>query len=152
MIKYLIVIWLIQLILGIAKSKTELDSSLCWILDQDRYFQDLEMDEIFGRVHRQTRSPDEYPEELQDFVKERNKERELFDKSLTKKYLLNLEIYGDVLAELCTLAYNCQMFSKTFEPQKMLITPQCGEHKWHSIMLEKFKLINDKYIYDDIEE
>ena len=41
------------------------------------------------------------------------------------------------------------LYSKTFEPIKRYITPQCGEHKMAQPLFDKFAEVNRSMIYED---
>jgi len=80
-------------------------------------------------------------------------------KGLEKEYLIPnilkryIELLSDnnsealyVLSSLITLKYNCNIFSKLFEPYICCITPQCGEDEAHLNILKGFVKILEKNI------
>jgi hypothetical protein len=67
-------------------------------------------------------------------------------KSLSVKYIDDLETYGDELAKLINVHSNLNCMSGDFSPHKLYLTPQCGEREAHQILLEKFAEINKSYI------
>ncbi len=70
------------------------------------------------------------------------------EKKLHKKYLADLETFGDSIAQLLNVKLNLYCMSGYFSPHKLYSTPQCGEFVQHQILLEKFAEINKSYIYD----
>lgn len=71
--------------------------------------------------------------------------------SLRFKYLKNIDIYAKLLSDLMSIAGAFHVMSKTFEPYILYLTPQCGEHRIHQKILEKFALINKAH-YQKQEE
>lgn len=69
-----------------------------------------------------------------------------FHFSLTKKYLDNLEVYGDTIANLSIMLSNMHCISKTFEPQVHDITPMYGDYRTYDKLFNKFTEINSQYI------
>ena len=63
-------------------------------------------------------------------------------KTLLSKYKRDFDIYGDRIADLITLRNNLHPMSGCFNPFILHLTPQCGEHTHHQVLLEKFAEIN----------
>jgi hypothetical protein len=68
---------------------------------------------------------------------------------LHKKYMNDLEKFGDRLAGLVNVYRNLHPMSGEIRPYTLYLTPQCGEHAHHQILLEKFAEINKSYIRND---
>lgn len=79
----------------------------------------------------------------------KNKNKE---KTIDIKYLDSLEVFGDRLVELININNNLYPMSGCFEPHKLYLTPQCGEHERHQQILEKFAEINKSYCQNEDEE
>lgn len=73
-------------------------------------------------------------------------------KTMHKKYLANLEAFGDRLAKLVNVSINLHPMSGQFAPHVLYLTPQCGEYRRHQSMLEKFVEINKSYIQKNEDE
>ena len=73
-------------------------------------------------------------------------------KTLVDKYIVNIAIFGDILAELVTYRFNMHCMSGHFAPFILYLTPQCGEQSEHQILLNKFAEINKGYIYEEDED
>lgn len=65
---------------------------------------------------------------------------------LYKKYYLDLDRFGDRIVQLLNISINLHPMSGQFSPHILYLTPQCGEHKRHQVLLEKFAEINKSYI------
>lgn len=63
-------------------------------------------------------------------------------KTLLSKYKRDYEQFGDRIADLITLRNNLYPMSGYFNPFVLYLTPQCGEHEHHQVLLEKFTEIN----------
>jgi hypothetical protein len=72
-------------------------------------------------------------------------------KSINKQYFDNMEVFGDLLVGLTNVRSNMHPMSARFFPHVLYLTPQCGEHRQHQILLEAFAKINKSYIeeYED---
>ena len=90
-----------------------------------------------------------YPDEVQKVLKENGYEEPKKSKSIAHKYIKNIDIFGDGLAELVTIRHNLHCMSGYFAPYVQYLTPQCGEFKQHQIFLDKFSEINKTYITND---
>jgi len=73
---------------------------------------------------------------------------------LFKKYYSDLERFGDRIANIIILHQNLYVMSGQLSPHVLYLTPQCGEHKKHQEILEKFAEINKTYLegYEDDED
>lgn len=69
-----------------------------------------------------------------------------FHFSLTKKYLEDLETYGDEIANLSIMSTNMFGISKTFEPQLHNVTPMYGDYRTYEKLFNRFIDINSQYI------
>jgi hypothetical protein len=81
--------------------------------------------------------------------------RETYSKNnndLFRKYIDDIENFGDSLAELRTIRANLYPMSGKFTPHVLYLTPQCGEYKEHQVMLDEFSKINRSYIFEEDEE
>lgn len=110
--------------------------NMMWILGVDRSVAStMEMHEFILKLH---------PERLggSDF-------EEFLPKGIVTEYIKNYETFGDTICELATIRHNMHCFSGHFEPHMLYVTPQCGEHELHQIILEKFAQINKSYIYTE---
>lgn len=72
-------------------------------------------------------------------------------KSIYKQYFDNMEEFGDKIVGLLNVRGNMHPMSSRFFPHVLYLTPQCGEHGQHQILLESFAKINKSYIeeYED---
>ena len=72
-------------------------------------------------------------------------------KSINKQYFDNMDVFGDLLVGLTNVRGNMHPMSGRFFPHTLYLTPQCGEHEQHQILLEAFAKINKSYIeeYED---
>lgn len=145
------------------KRKSLLDGNLLWVIGKNKFYSDNMYDELLDRLEDTTKkqrlekhlselliidSDDEFLTYRIESIKTR-----IFDlDSLTTEYCKNLNIFGDSIAELCTLFFNMRCFSNLFELQKPCVTPQYGQYKAHSTLLRLFADINDSYINLDNDE
>lgn len=74
--------------------------------------------------------------------------------TLEKKYMADLNTFGDALARLFNVRINLHPMSGQFHPNTLYLTPQCGEHERHQVILNRFAEINKSYIeeYDEDDE
>lgn len=72
--------------------------------------------------------------------------------SIVDYYEAKLREVGDEFADLGILNGNLYPMSGTLEPYIIYLTPQCGEHKRHQVILEKFAEINKSKMRDWFEE
>jgi hypothetical protein len=70
-------------------------------------------------------------------------------KTIYEQYFDNMEEFGDKIVGLCNVRNNLYPMSGRFFPHVMYLTPQCGEHEHHQILLEEFVKINKSYIYTE---
>lgn len=68
---------------------------------------------------------------------------------LHESYVNNLDQFGDRLAQLISIKNNIFTISKTFEPLKKYITPQCSEHYYAQNIFDTFAKINKSYINEE---
>lgn len=66
--------------------------------------------------------------------------------TLLSKYKRDYEMFADRVAELLTIRHNLRPMSGSFQPHQLYLTPQCGEHRHHQVLLDKFSEINKSYI------
>lgn len=66
--------------------------------------------------------------------------------SIIKKYLDDLDTYGDEIAKLSIMASNMQCISKSFELQKQNVTPRYGDYKAYKKLYNEFINLNNQYI------
>ena len=66
--------------------------------------------------------------------------------TLHKKYIQNIEKFGDRLVHLINISHNLHPMSGQFCPHVLHLTPQCGEYAQHQILLDKFSQINKSYL------
>lgn len=68
--------------------------------------------------------------------------------------IFDIRYYNDIsnlkkeFADLGRFYGNLHCMSGTFRPNELYLTPQCGEHEAHQILLEKFAEINKSYCDD----
>jgi hypothetical protein len=112
------------------------------------------------------RSSDDFDdrfEELMKSIREKmpEEERKKFDEeeAARKKPKTLLDIYkgmfktfGDELANLINIRHHLNCMSGTWAPYILYMTPQCGEHEQHQVLLEKFAEINKSYCMDEEED
>lgn len=60
--------------------------------------------------------------------------------------------FVDSLCDYSAVFYCMMLYSKTFEPIKRYITPQCGEHKMAQPLFDKFAEVNRSMIYEDDDD
>lgn len=75
-------------------------------------------------------------------IRERNLSR---IKEIGPKYFLDIDTFGDDIVKLYNFYGNFHPMSAQFMPHTLYLTPQCGEHRQHQKMLEKFCEINRSY-------
>jgi hypothetical protein len=77
-------------------------------------------------------------------------------KPIAQKYTEGIPYFNKLLCDLVTIRYNLYCMSGYFAPYVLHLTPQCGEHRDHQYLLEKFAEINKAIVaecgYDDDEE
>jgi hypothetical protein len=73
-------------------------------------------------------------------------------KTLYDKYMNDMNTFGDRIVELQNIKSNLYPMSSQFLPSELYITPQCGEHRKHQNILDKFSEINRSYIDYDNED
>jgi hypothetical protein len=122
-----------------------------WILGKERGYSDF--DDLFTVEYLEQALKDFNEEDdkldMRGWYKEKIAELKLTD--IVGKYVKNINVFGDSVAELCTLRRNLHPMSGQFLPHTLYLTPQCGEFKEHQKLLEKFAEINKGYVteYDD---
>lgn len=67
-------------------------------------------------------------------------------KTLKDKYKRDFRLHGKLLSDLNTISRNLYPMSGYFKENILHLTPQCGEHGRHQIILDKFSEINKSYI------
>ena len=67
-------------------------------------------------------------------------------KTLLSKYERDVEIFGDRVADLITVRHNLHPMSGAFYPMQKYVTPQCGEHAHHQVLLDRFAEINGEIL------
>lgn len=72
--------------------------------------------------------------------------------TLLSKYKRDYEMFADRVAELLTVRHNLHPMSGSFQPHQLYLTPQCGEHKHHQVLLEKFAEINKLYTNEEDDD
>jgi hypothetical protein len=70
-------------------------------------------------------------------------------KTLVDEYFNDMDSFGDDLAKMVNVRHNLHCMSGAFRPFTQYLTPQCGEHEEHQILLDKFAEINKSYISND---
>ena len=73
-------------------------------------------------------------------------------KTLEEKYKRDFRTHGKLLCDLTSISSNFHPMSGTYEPYILYLTPQCGEHRTHQKMLEKFAEINKSRLRDDEDD
>lgn len=77
-------------------------------------------------------------------------------KTIVDAYVNDFRKYAKLLCDLVTIRHNLYPMSGTFEPYILYLTPQCGEHKHHQVLLNKFAEINANNIselgYDEEDD
>jgi len=68
---------------------------------------------------------------------------------LHQKYYYDMDKFGDKICGLINWYFNLSPMSGEIKPYTLYLTPQCGEHKRHQEILEKFAEINKGYVYED---
>lgn len=93
-------------------------------------------------------------EDIRESFNEANDIESPKPKALHKKYLANLDKFGDRIVALINMYKNLYPMSGQFSPHILYLTPQCGEYKEHQVILEKFAEINKSYVnkYGEEEE
>lgn len=76
------------------------------------------------------------------------------NKPIHKQYFDNMEVFGDLLVGMTNVKSNLHPMSGRWFPHVLYLTPQCGEHEQHQILLEAFAKINKSYIeeYEEDED
>ena len=121
----------------------DLEKSQMWRLDSDEKFRGdngyilcdrytFMEDSLEARLRE--RNPEMYEGEEKEPVTE-----------IEKKYYYDLEKFGDKIIHLTLFYSNFHPMSAEFRPHVLYLTPQCGEHKRHQEILEKFTEINKSY-------
>jgi hypothetical protein len=67
---------------------------------------------------------------------------------LSSLYFKNISSFGDGLADLVTIRHNLHCMSGYFTPFIKYLTPQCGEHRNHQVLLQKFAEINNQLLIE----
>jgi hypothetical protein len=70
-------------------------------------------------------------------------------KKIHRQYLDNLEVFGDLLVGITNVRSNMHSMSSRWFPHALHLTPQCGDHRIHQILLEEFTKINKSYVYEE---
>jgi len=70
-------------------------------------------------------------------------------KTISDKYLHNLDAFGDRIAMLSNIRRNLHPMSGRLYPHVLHLTPQCGEYSNHQKILEAFTEINNSYVNDE---
>jgi hypothetical protein len=115
---------------------------LFWILGKDRsssIYDDME--EYFKEVNEKL-SP-----EVKKKIAQQSK-----PKNLTDIYTKDVSRFGKLICDLVTIRFNLHPMSGYFAPYINYLTPQCGEHKQHQELLDKFSEINRSYIDPEADE
>jgi len=67
-------------------------------------------------------------------------------KTILDKYAIYVRKFGKLFCDLTTIRHNLYPMSGWFEPHQIYVTPQCGEHSHHQVLLDKFAEINQKIL------
>jgi hypothetical protein len=122
-------------------SKHKAKELLTWIIDK-RYYDDGIGDFLDGLLDKlEAKGVGKDDPEMQKLIAERNSEKK-DPKDIGEKYVINLDKFGDGLAELVIVRHNLYPMSGCFNPYILYLTPQCGEYQSHQVLLEKFAEIN----------
>lgn len=68
--------------------------------------------------------------------------------TILNKISTRIEIFSETLSDLITVRHNFGCMSGYWKPFVRYVTPQCGEHEHHQVLLEKFSQINKKNLQD----
>lgn len=125
---------------------------LAWILGRDRYsLRDSgRFDDLFEKlvnekiIEAEGSGMTEMLEKYKKLKAESKPEPKLVD-----KYLLNMSAFGKLMCDLVTIRHNMHCMSGYFAPYVLYLTPQCGEHRLHQILLDKFAEINRKLMPEE---
>ena len=69
-------------------------------------------------------------------------------KFLLREYSENIMLLKKEFSQVGRIYRNLHCMSGTFRPHELYLTPQCGEHRAHQVLLEKFAEINKSYCDD----
>lgn len=127
---------------------------LAWIIGRDRYSLGIgggDFDDLFDKLVAEglLNSPDLNISKLLEENKSKKNPKIL---KLTDKYLLDMPAFGKLMCDLVTIRRNMHCMSGHFTPYVLYLTPQCGEHRQHQVLLDKFAAINKGLIGEDEEE
>jgi len=139
------------------KPKTQ-QEKLSYILTGEHYssmgsflddFTDEQIEQLLKVSDDETVSPDQVAAIKRTIEKTKKK-----NSSLQKKYLADIKTFGQYLSDLVSMLQNFHPMSGHFAPYVNYLTPQCGEHRMHQTILEKFAEINKTYIeeYEEDDE
>lgn len=119
---------------------------LGYILGVDRYSHDIEdmLADLYSSMGEDKAA--ELSKEVADKIG-----KKAATKAIDKKYLENIEIFGDRIVQLTNIRHNMHAMSGRFHPHVLYLTPQCGEFNHHQKILDKFAEINKQYTYVEEE-
>lgn len=119
---------------------------LGYILGVDRYSHDMDdmLADLYSRLG-EDKIKDLAPE-MSDKIKKKS------SKTIDRKYLDNLQEFGDRIVHLTNIRHNMHAMSGRFFPHVLYLTPQCGEFEHHQKILDKFCEINKQHIYVEQED
>lgn len=128
---------------------------LAWILGRDRYsLRDQGLfDDLFEKLMAEKLINNENPN-LEGLLEKYRTEKGKGTKSakLVDKYLFDMPAFGKLMCDLVTIRRNMHCMSGHFAPYVLYLTPQCGEHRQHQVLLDKFAEINRKLMPEEEEE
>ncbi len=114
----------------------------------DRYSYHLE-DSLEEKLLEMIETFVEMGHEIPEHLKEKLEKAKNIQKRIYLQYFDNLEVFGDLLVGITNVRSNMHPMSGRWFPHVLYLTPQCGEHQTHQILLEEFARINKSYIEED---